>query len=108
MVGIVTVVLINVTLAGLGFYGAWRVWRMRQQVSLMRQTLQLWQYQCEQSLPHTQAQIIQSQGHLQQIQQQHRYWQTYGRAVGQGMTLLGWGMRWWQKGRTARYRRGSR
>jgi cytochrome c-type biogenesis protein CcmH/NrfG len=94
IVGIIAVVLINIALAGLGFYGAWRLWRMRQQVSLTRQMLQLWQYQCEQSLPHTQTQIRQSQGHLQQIQQHYRQWQTYGQAMGQGITLFRWGMRW--------------
>lgn len=94
----VTVVLIfNVALAGLCWYGAWRVWRLRQTFAEIADRLTLAEQQLYHLLHETPSTLLQAQQNTQQWRYQYGIIQGRIQQVQQLMALLGLGRLVWQQ-----------
>jgi hypothetical protein len=94
----VTVVLIfNVALAGLCWYGAWRIWRLRRTFAEVADGLTLAEQQLYHLLHETPSTLLQAQQSAQQWRYQYGIIQGRIQQVQQFMALLGLGRLVWQQ-----------
>lgn len=71
---ILLVVSLNLLIAGIGFYGAWRLWRWRQQLTTLTTNLVQWEQTAQLALSADRAphQLMQSQRSLAAVRQGYR------------------------------------